>query len=92
MSTATVSKFRGRPRTLRRTTTQRGTKQLQQIGTPSRAGLNKKGHLPSLEGTKKRAAVAGSPFPIFNNQLLRSNYVYCSIHLLYLGLTLETVC
>ncbi len=62
MSTATVSKFRGRPRTLRRTTKQRGTKQLQQIGTPSRAGLNKKSHLPSLEGTKKKGRRRWQPF------------------------------
>lgn len=62
MSTATVSEFRSRPRTLRRTTTQRETKQLQQIGTPSRAGLNKKGHLPSLEGTNKKGHHRWQPF------------------------------
>ncbi len=55
MSTASDSEFRIRPRTLRRTTTQRITKQLLQIGPPSLEGLNKKGHLPSLEGLNKKS-------------------------------------
>ncbi len=62
MLTATVSECKSGAKTLRRTTTQRGTKQLQQIETPSRAGLNKKGHLSSLEGTNKKGRHRWQPF------------------------------